>query len=231
MIKNIKEVLTFIMTRSFREFSRHFLYYFVYFFFALLFTILTFFLDYHVFGNHYLFILYLFFLFILNYRLKRGLFLKNRLALHLLLIDELENRPKSSRPDNRDFSFSRIKMMTASLKKKGLGALSYRLSLSFFALVIHRGQYDALLDSKLDIEPFRRARCGLNLYQWLETGIFLLLLTPFALLSLWLSARMGLSIRLFTYLLALFFAYFLQAAIFDPLIGLLIQKRVWQKMS
>jgi MFS family permease len=231
MIKNIKEVLSFIMIRSFREFSSHFLYYFISFFFALILTILIFFINYHAFGNHYLFILYLFCLIVLYYRLKRNLFLKNRLALHLLLIDELENRPKSNRPDNRGFPLSRLKMMKVGLKKQGMKCLSYPLFLSFSALIIHRDQYDVLIDGKLDLEPFRQARSNLDLYRWLELGVFLLTLIPFAFLAFWLSIRMGLPIRLFTYLLAFFFAYFLQAAIFDPLIGLLIQKKIWQKMS
>lgn len=233
-MEDIKEVLIFI-GYAFSQFLRHSLYYTVYFLLVLTVTISLYFLNYRFFDHFYPFIVYLVILILVNFWLKKSLFLKSQLQLNLLFIHYLENKGDLGRENLVGFlkKRSRINRKTVkeSLKSGRLEFLSdkLRLAAAAFHLGITGDQAEAV--GFPDDDRLNRLENLTLKYMLIESIIFLLLLIPFALISFLFTRGFAFRIQFLVYLLGVLFTYFLHTTIFDPLFYLILQKKFCEETA
>jgi len=229
-MEDIKNILVFIGF-SFQRFFIHLIANFAYLLLVITITIVVFLLSYNAFKNHYFFIFYLFALLALNYIVRHLLFFKNQLRLNLGFIHflDLDNdkkqdylRVKIVLPANAS---QRIKTAKEHLKKGGVRFISKKLLLAVAAMQIKNGGVEG--DGFISKKRLKRSRKLVIKVLFFQLFAFFVLLVPFALISFFFTMGQAVSVKYIIYLLGFFFVYFLNAAIAEPIAGLMIQEKVY----
>ncbi len=221
-MSEINNVLIFL-SFSFRRFFLNFLLYSGYFFAIVALTVFVFFFSYRTFGNYYLFLVVLAVLVVIHFLVKQGLFLKRQLALNIMFVEFLKNKGKKvfTPVETKELSLKKVKEMKPGLKKEGAGFIPNKLLLALRAL--QSGGEDGSFSSgelkKLKAETLK--------YIFINAIIFLIVLIPFMLISFFFTRGFMAGIQLLIYLLGFSFVYFLNSAVFEPIIYLIIQARAY----
>jgi hypothetical protein len=220
-MNDIKEVLVFIsfvFKRFFINMAVHLLYLIV----VLGITIPVFFLGYKTFKNHYAFIGFLVALVIINTRIRKFLF-KHQLFMNahfVLFLDDRETYMQSGEktPLPGDLKQNLDKVRNA-IKTQGIGRVSRKLMAALTAMMINREQFNIK-------EYVSHGRTVILAYFFFQLVMIMLLWIPFALVSILFIGNLSASVQYLIFLVGFFFVYFLNAAIIDPLMSLMVQKRL-----
>ncbi|MCP5046658.1 MAG: hypothetical protein GY940_05775 [bacterium] len=225
MINDIKEILL-LIGLAFRDFAGNLLSHLLYFFAVMAITIPVFFIGYRSFHSHSFFIGYLAVLVLLNFKIRNWLFFKHQLRLNARYVHFLAHKESFLQggmtllevPRNNSQT---VKQVRETAKKEGAGFLPNKLLAALTAIQIA---------GEAKEEPGKRMiGTGKSIaikYLFLQLGTTLLLWTPFALISFLSSMNFSPVMQLFIHLLGFIFVYFLNTIILDPIISLLVQKKV-----
>ena len=200
-------------------------------YFGLLFVVVAasvavFLIGYRNFHNHYLFLGFLLLLLIVNLKLRRLLFFKNQVPMNIMFLRFLSDREKVTAQNlgqelPADISALLIQGREYN-KTHGKRPLPGKL-LAALAALSHTREGRALPEQWALHQAWRLC-LGYLLLQW---GIFLLILLPFVLITFLFSSYMTGPSQILIYVLGVYFVYFLNAGIIDPILSLLMQKRLY----
>lgn len=243
-MKEIKELMTFI-SFSFQTYIMNLLVHFAYLFIVTAVTVPVFFIGYNVFHNHYLYYAFLFLLVIGNFFIRRFLVRRNQLYLNAQYIDYLYHHERgnsgdrgnsfpphdtSSFPPNAPNAREITGTVRSILSKQGVRMVSLKLILALAAMEINNRENrekENPATPSIDQVQWSHLKTIPRAYQFFQLGIFLALLIPFMLISFLITMGTPLALRWLIFPLGFFVVYFLNAGIVDPLIGLMVQKRVY----
>lgn len=222
-MNELRDVLIFIGF-SFRKFFANFLFALVYFFPIIFLTVFVFFFSVRTFGNYDLFIAYLALLIIVHVQMKRTFFLKRQLHLNAWFVDFLQegNTVVPGASTAPGLSLKKLKDIKTELKKEGAGFVSSELLAAIAALrLAHDGaSFDGETLYKLKKITFK--------YICIHLLIFIGVLVPFTLISFLFTRGFMPGVQLLIYLVGFLFACFLDAAVFDPVIYLIVQAETYK---
>ncbi len=221
IMDNIKEVLVFI-SFSFSRFFLNFVSHLSYLVLALFLTLVVYFTGFKSFGNHYLFVGYMVLLVVLNYFIRKFLFFRHQLILNLFYVRFLGNRgvlPNTEVPCDLRVT---LKQVSQSLKEMGYRFRSHKLLAALTAEVTAGNTMRSPLELK-------KGKKLILAYFFLQCLVVLLVWLPFALISFLFTMGLSSHLKFLIYLLSFFFVYFLNATIIDPMVALLVQKRITEK--
>ncbi|MFC2155886.1 hypothetical protein ACFLRB_05305 [Acidobacteriota bacterium] len=222
-MNELRDILIFLSV-SFHRFFLNFLLYSGYFFMVVVLTAFAFFFSLRTFGNYTLFIAVMAVLIVIHFLVKQRLFRKRQLRLNLLFVEFLKNKGRQdiTPVEPKEFSLKKVKKMKSGLKKEGAGFISNKLLLALTALQTGGGD-DTWAKRKL-----RKLKTVTLKYIFIDVMVFLIILIPFALISFLFTKGLGVGIQLLIYLLGFLFVYFLNSAVFDPIVYLIIQAHAYR---
>ena len=217
-MNELRDVLIFLSV-SFRRFFLNFLLYSGYFFVVVVLTAFVFFFSFRTFGNYTLFIIVLAVLVVMHFIVRKRLFLKRQLRLNLMFVEFLgkKDRQDFSPVEAGKFLLKKVKEVKSGLKEEGAGFIPDKLLLALTALRTG-GE-----DRSFTIGELKKLKAATLKYIFMDALIFLIVLIPFALISFFFTKGFVVSIQLLIYLLGFLFVYFLNSAVFDPILYLIIQ--------
>lgn len=222
-MNGLKEVLIFIGF-SFRKFLANFLFALVYFFSVIFLTVFVFLFSVRTFDNYYLFIAYLVLLIIVHVQMKRTFFLKRQLYLNVGFVDFLqeENKVVSEASAAPGLSLKTLKDIKTELKKEGSGLISKELLAAIAAL---RVKHEGLSFAGEKLNKLKKTTLK---YICINIIFFIIVLVPFALISFLFTRGFVPGVQLLVYLVGFLFVCFLNAAVFEPVIYLIIQAETYK---
>lgn len=121
---------------------------------------------------------------------------------------------------------SQYKAVKSGLKPRGLALFSKMFVISLIMTLItreHPFNWNRCITENLK-------KCILKLYL-LNLLIFFMILVMFTLISFLLTIGIRLELKLLIFFIGFLFAYFLHAALFDPIVSLMIQKQTYLSVS
>lgn len=191
---------------------------------AVILTVTVFLTGFRSFHNHYPFAGFLVLLVIATFFLRRLLVLKNQTSMNVMFIRFLSDREQvtaqslmEDMPDIRA-ALGNVREYTG---KNGIFPVPAKLLVALAALQAVRGGEG--LPDRQGLLQARRLTVG---YLLLQLGIFLLMLFPFILITFLFSSYMAGPSQLLIYILGVYFVYFINAGIIDPIVAFIIQKRI-----
>jgi hypothetical protein len=221
-MNDIKEILVFI-SFSFKRFFINLASWLGYLFIVVTLTTAVFFIGYKSFKSHYFFYGYLVVLVLVTLKLRSFLFYRHQLPLNVHYVRFLADRDAYIRegaaagvpPGLRQIAGE----LRKTIKKKGIRFMSKKIVAALTAL-------QAEGNEEFSPENMGKLRYTAVTLFMLRLAILLMMWLPFALLSFLFTSQSSASVQFLIYLLGLFFVWFLDAAFLDPIIALLVQKRV-----
>lgn len=231
-MKSIKELLVFI-SFSFQPFFMNLIVHFGYLFLVTALAIPVFFIGFKTAGNHNIYYLFLVLLTALNFKIRRSLVTRNQLRLdaHYIYWSYHKERNNPFPPPFQGKLPPRPAKTAAAiredLKKEGARMVSTKLVMAIAAAELNRKKQDGggetakSYTGKWDLLKAIPAP-----YRFIQAGFFLIMLLFVTLIAYLLTLGFNPALRLLIFPLGFFVVYFLNAGIIDPMVGLLIQKKV-----
>jgi hypothetical protein len=218
-MEDIKEILVFI-SFSFGRFFINMASHLGLLFLTLALTLPVYFIGYKSFGTHSFFAGYLVFIGVLHYMIRKFLFFRHQLILNVWYVRFLGNRgvvPDTTVPLDLRETLSKVR---SSLKKTGHHFLPAKLLVAITAPI-------ATGKSQWTPTVLKQGKKIMLTYLCIQWVAVIVMWVPFGLISFLFTMGLSAHLQFLIYLLGFFFAYFLNTAILDPFIALLVQKRIY----
>jgi hypothetical protein len=229
----LNRILVFI-SYALRPFFINFLANLVYFFLVTAVTIAAFFLFFHTLRKPIFFWLYLGVLIVVNYKGRSLLFFKQQLRMNVMFLYFLDM--DVGMDAGRDFLRVKlpgagdlagiVKKAKGELKKAGVRVILNKLLLAVSGVRIknEKGSAGREIDVNVRLSFIYK-------YVLLQFVVFFILMIPFGVISFFFTMGMGVTVagpvKYLIYLLGFFFVYFLNAVIVEPVVCLLVQRKVY----
>lgn len=230
-MEDLKDILIFIGLKP-RIFLINLLWYFLLFFLVIGLTIVMFFLNYRFIRNSLFFGLFVLLLFFTNFILKKSFYLKNQMVLNEHYLNYLKNKISPDKVLESGYVhkgdlLNKVKksnaLMGQTLKKSRAGYLTRKIFLALSTL--------NLTNRQLTVFPpefIKKIRLLIRKQVVIEMSLIGSLLLPFALISVLLSWGLWPGLKLLIFLMAAIFVYFLYSSLFEPIVFLYIQKKIFE---
>lgn len=192
---------------------------------AVILTTAVFLIGIRNFHSNYMFAAFLAVLAIAVLFLRRLLVLKNQTVMNMMFIRFLSDREDVTAqtlieelPDIRQ----PLRQAHEFAKENNIRPVPAKLQAALAAIFALSKEKE--MSNGQRFAQVRRLTLG---YLLLQLGIFLLILLPFILITFLFSGYMTGPSSLLIYVLGVYFVYFLNAAIIDPILSLILQKRLY----
>jgi hypothetical protein len=233
-MSDLNRILVFI-SYALRLFFINFLATLVYFFLVTAITITAFFLFFHTLRKPIFFWLYLVVLIVVNYKSRNFIFFKLQLRMNVMFLYFLDievgmntgkNFLQVKLPGAGDLA-DIVKKVKGELKKAGVNIILHKLLLA--ASAVHLKNDKGNVSRKMDVNV---RLSFVYKYILLQFFVFFILMIPFGAISFFFTMGMGVTVadpvKYLIYLLGFFFVYFLNAAIVEPIVCLLVQRKAYR---
>jgi len=219
-MNEFKQILTFI-SYSFRRFFVNLAVHLGYLFVTVTVTLPVFFISYKSFKNHTFFLVYLVLLTTLNYMFRRSMVFRHQLKLNVRFVRFLGNPDAFFQDDTNKkepvIEKETIKKVQAQLK--GSLFLPGKLLAAYTALYVEK---------EMDFSKKKANNLGLYIkYMLIQLALFVVLLLPFVGISSLFTMGAAPAVTMLVYLMGLFFVYFLNASILDPILSLKLLEQIY----
>lgn len=224
-MENLKNVMIFTGS-DLKEFLTNFFINLAYFLLILIITVLIFFVTLKDNPGNYVYFFYLFILFITDLFVRRKFLVNFQLKQNFNFLKFMYEQNSGS-PEIP--SSSEWKRITGDIKiiLKNSGFLCLPLNTLISLNVLTAFKKDKSILQKEFIKKINSISIKLLITGYL---LYILILTPFFLISFFFTMGMNIQIKILIYVIALIFASFIKVSVLNPILSLLLQEKAFKKV-
>lgn len=232
---DLKDILVFIGLNT-GIFIKNLLWFLLVMFIVIGLTMVIFYMNFRFIKNNLFIGFFILILLILNYYLKKILYLKNQAVLNSRFCKYLKNSTDLNTSDVSgneyvsDSFFVDLKKIFSQrsqhLKESGFHLITRKVLLALSILSLANNKSLRLTQDVSD-----RLQTLIRKQVFIEVSLIGMILLPFALISLLLSIGLWSGLKCLIFVLAYIFVYYIYSSIFEPILFLFIQKKVYEIYS